>query len=99
MRGTTIIMVLASLWFLVLGISILKIKKIREILENSSVANDKTSYVKFNALFNVSLGVIGIVLGIIDYFLGQYSLYIVVGYAIIMVSAGFIQSKLSSKYK
>ncbi|WP_315111044.1 hypothetical protein [Clostridium intestinale] len=99
MRGTTVIMVLASLWFLILGTSILLSKKVRGIIESASIANDKTAYVRFNAFFNLCLGGIGVLLGVVDYFFKEYSLYIVGAYAVIMISAGLIQGRLSARYK
>lgn len=99
MSGSTLIILLASLWFIIFGFLILYSKKVREILETGSRVTNKEAYVKFNGMFNIILGITGLVLGALDYFIKGYTLVFVVIFIVMMFSASLLQAFSAKKYK
>ncbi|GAB6168532.1 hypothetical protein JCM1393_09920 [Clostridium carnis] len=99
MRASTIVMIVASIGFILMGLAILKSKKIKKTLENSSAYSDLEKFIAFNGNFNVVVGLIGLVLGILDFFLEDKSKYIVIIFIIIMVASSIIQNKKGKSYR
>lgn len=99
MTGSTLIILLASLWFIIFGLLITYNKKVREILVTGSRVTNKEAYVKFNGIFNIILGILGLVLGVLDYFIKGYTLVFVVIFIVMMFSASLLQSLSAKKYK
>ncbi len=99
MSGSTLIILLASLWFIIFGLLILYNKKVRNIMETGSRVTNKEAYVKFNGKFNLILGVIGLLLGALDYFIKGYTLVFVIIFIIMMFGASVLQSLSAKKYR
>ncbi len=99
MAGSTLIILLGSLWFLTFGILILKSKKVQDILQTGSSIKDKEGYFKSNGTFNIVLGVSGLILGAADFFIKKYTLVFVIIFIIMMFSASIIQAQITKKYK
>lgn len=99
MNGATIIIIFASVGFIVMGLAMLKSEKLENILILSNMYKDTKKYIKFNGKFNVGIGVIGLMVALINYFIGQESSYIVIVFIAIMLFATIIQKILGKKYK
>lgn len=99
MSGTNIILMVISICFIILGVGILYNKKVSSIMEESSGTDNTMKYIKFNAKFNIGLGAIGVVLGIINIFLSQYSKQILMVYVVMMIVAAPLQKILNKRYK
>lgn len=99
MNVTTIIMGFASIGFIIMGFIMLKSKKLKEILIISSMYKDTEKYICFNGKFNISVGIIGLVLIILDYLLDQKSNYIVIIFILFMLMATVAQKVAGKKYK
>ncbi|MEQ8197338.1 MAG: hypothetical protein ABRQ27_04985 [Clostridiaceae bacterium] len=98
MRGATIIMIISSLVFILLGLIILLNKKIRSYIGGGMSEENHKRYIKFMGSFYLIIGAIGVGLGILDFFFREYSLYFVVIFVAVMLTSGLIQTKLSAKY-
>ncbi|MBL4931458.1 hypothetical protein [Clostridium paridis] len=98
MRGTTIIMILASLVFIIIGILILLNKKIAGVIGGGMSPENHKAYIKFIGTFYLSVGSICMIFGILDYFFAKYSLLFVILFALIMISSSMIQMKIATKY-
>ena len=99
MDGITIIIILGSLGFITMGLVMLNNKKLREILTSSNIYKDTDKYINFNGKFNIFIGVIGLVLGVIAYFLGNNSKYIIYFFIAIMLISTIVQKLVVKKYK
>lgn len=99
MRGSTIVMIMASIGFILIGLVILGSKKIESLMSDVKIYTDTKKFISFNGMFNIGIGVVGLLLGILDYFYAELSKYIVIVFIIIMVTASLLQNKLSKKYK
>lgn len=99
MSGTTIIMGVASIGFVIMGLVMLKNKKLKEILISSNMYKDTEKYINFNGKFNISVGIVGLVLMILDYLLEDKSNYIVIIFILIMLIATIAQKIVGKKYK
>lgn len=99
MSVTTIIMILASVGFIIMGLVMLKSKKLKEILAISNMYNDTEKYINFNGKLNMLMGIIGLILGIMDYILNQQSNYIVIVFIISLLVIIIVQKVVGKKYK
>ena len=95
MRGSTVVIILGSIGFLLMGLLSLKSKKMRNFLKDSGVYNDIEKFMKLNGIFNISIGL----LGVLDYTSIEKSKYIVITFIIVIAIASFIQSKMLKKYR
>ncbi len=99
MRGSTIIIILGSLGFIIMGLISIRSKKIKNMLKNSGAYNDINKFMKLNGIFNMAMGIIGIIIGIIDYFLVEQSKYVVISFIILIAILSLIQNITLKKYK
>lgn len=99
MRGSTIIIILGSLGFIIMGLISISSKKIKNMLKNSGAYNDINKFMKLNGIFNMAMGIIGIIIGIIDYFLVEQSKYVVISFIILIAILSLIQNITLKKYK
>ncbi|ATD54045.1 hypothetical protein [Clostridium chauvoei] len=99
MRGSTIVMIVASIGFILIGLVILSSKKIRKLMSEVQIYTDTNKFISFNGKFNIIVGLAGLLLGGLDYMFEEQSKYIVVIFIIVMVTASLLQNKLGKKYK
>ena len=99
MKSTTLIMFLGSFGFLIIGLISLLSKRIKKYFKESGVYKDTDSFMYYNGVFNLFLGLVGIVLGILDMIFTEKSKYIIIIYIIFIFILSTIQNKLLKKYK
>lgn len=99
MQITTLVILLGSLGFIIMGLISLLSKKMKSYFKESGVYKDTEKFMKYSGIFNVSIGLIGVVLGILDIALVEKSKYIVVIYIICILTLSVIQNKLLKKYR
>lgn len=99
MKSTTLIMFLGSFGFLIIGLISLLNKRIKKYFKESGVYKDTDKFMYYNGVFNLFLGLVGIVLGILDMILTEKSKYIIIIYIIFIFILSTIQNKLLKKYK
>ncbi|MGL5380369.1 hypothetical protein [Clostridium sp.] len=99
MRATTIIMAIASIGFIIIALGVLKSKKLRNVLEQSNVYSDSSKMLKFNGIFNLSIGIIGLILSVLDYFFYEKSKIIVIIFIVVTILGSLIQSIMGKKYR
>ncbi|WP_291650587.1 hypothetical protein [Clostridium sp.] len=99
MRGSTIVIILGSIGFILMGFLSLKSKKMRNFLKDSGAYSDIEKFMKLNGIFNISIGFVGIILGLLDYTFIEQSKYIVIIFILVIAIASFIQNKLLKKYR
>lgn len=99
MKTTTIIMIVASLWFIVFGVlAFLNRGLSGRMKAYLSGVKDKEAYLKFNGIFNIFTGLIGIILGIVDYFLKNNIIAVLI-FIFLIVLAAPIQGILGRKFR
>lgn len=96
MKSTTIVMLLASIFVLILGIFLLVITKIKG--HNSHSEKYTSKYIIVNAKFNMGLGIIGIILSIIHNYLINLDNVILILFIVIIFIAALLQKIVSKKY-
>lgn len=99
MRASTSVILVASIGFILMGVIVLKSKKIKKILDDTQLYNDTKKFIGINSKTNISIGIIGLILGMLDYFFIQWSKYIVLLFIIIMAILLFVQSKIGKQYR
>ncbi|SFD43161.1 hypothetical protein [Clostridium uliginosum] len=99
MKSTTIVMFIASGWFLAIGAFIMLNKKFKMKMINNTQAKDKEKFVEFNGKFNLILGTIGIIIGALNCFLKNNDNVFLGIFVVVMLASSIIQAKLSKKYK
>ena len=99
MSYTTKVILIASIGFIIMGITYLKNEKIKKTLRESGLYKDADGFIKFNGIFNISIGFIGILFGISDYFFWEYSRKIVIIFAGLIIFVSIIQNIYSKRYK
>lgn len=99
MKITTLIMFLGSFGFLIIGLISLLSKRIKKYFKESGVYKDTDKFMYYNGVFNLFLGLVGIVLGILDMIFTEKSKYIIIIYIIFIFILSTIQNKLLKKYK
>ena len=55
MKGTTVVILLSSIGFIVIGLIYLRSKKIRKSFEESNIYKDTDKYIRINGLSNLIL--------------------------------------------
>ena len=99
MRSVTIVMALASAWLIIFGALILKGKAMDKAIDKrKEEIKDLKNYMKFNGIFYIIMGIIGIILTLIEYFMGGSNTIIII-FIVIMIGSGFIQGFMGKKYK
>ena len=98
MKSTTLIMFLGSFGFLIIGLISLLSKKIKNYFKESGVYKDADKFMHYNGIFNLSIGLIGIILGILDIILIEKSKYIIIIYIIFIFIVSTIQNRLLNQY-
>ncbi len=100
MKATTIVMFVASLWFLVIGCLVLFNKSVKDKMESSiRNASDKSGYLRFNGMFNLVIGVIGIIIAIADYFVKDSAKSTLIIFIVVMLASSLLQASLGKRYK
>lgn len=99
MKSTTLVIFLGSLGFLIMGIVSLLSKKVKKYFKESGVYNNTDKFMKYNGIFNLSIGIIGVILGISDIFIQEKSQYIIMIYIILTLTLSVIQNRLLKKYR
>ncbi|MDV4152594.1 hypothetical protein R0131_17340 [Clostridium sp. AL.422] len=99
MKNTALVILLGSLGFIIIGLISLLSKKIKNYFKDSGVYKDTDSFMYYNGIFNLSMGLIGAVLGALDMFLVEKSKYIIVIYIVVILILSITQNKLLKKYK
>ena len=99
MNYTTKVILIASIGFIIMGVTYLKNEKIKKSLRESGLYKDADGFIKFNGIFNISIGLIGILVGISDYFFPEASRKIVTIFAGLIIFVSIIQTIYSKRYK
>lgn len=99
MDVTTIIIIVASIGFIIMGFVMLNSKKLKDILSSSNIYKDTEKYVNFNGKFNILMGIVGIGLGILNYLLSEKSNYIVISFIATILILTTLQKIIGKKYK
>ena len=99
MRMETVIIIIASIGFIIMGLVMLKSKKLKDILISSKLYKDVDKYINFTGKSNILLGGIGILLGTLDYIIDGASNYIVIALIVIILLLIIIQKVVGKKYK
>ncbi|GFZ33702.1 hypothetical protein CSC2_42280 [Clostridium zeae] len=97
MKLTTIIIEIASIVYIIFGVLVLFSKGLRKNVERSN-AKDINGYIAFNGKFNLILGIIGVVIGGLDYFFPSLTKVWIGVFLLIMLSSSIIQAKMSKKF-
>ena len=95
MKGTTVVILLSSIGFIVIGLIYLRSKKIRKSFEESNIYKDTDKYIRINFLSNLILGMLGILIGIIDYFGIFQSNYVIILFITLILIQSIIQRAIS----
>lgn len=95
MKGTTVVILLSSIGFIVIGLIYLRSKKIRKYFEESNIYKDTDKYIRINGLSNLILGMLGILIGIIDYFGIFQSNYVIILFITLILIQSIIQRAIS----
>ncbi|NLL31226.1 MAG: hypothetical protein GX258_09355 [Clostridiales bacterium] len=95
MKGTTVVILLSSIGFIVIGLIYLRSKKIRKSFEESNIYKDTDKYIRINGLSNLILGMLGILIGIIDYFGIFQSNYVIILFITLILIQSIIQRAIS----
>ena len=99
MSYTTKVILIASIGFIIMGVTYLKNEKIKKSLRESGLYKDADGFIKFNGIFNISVGLIGILVGISNYFFSEFSRRIVTVFAGLIIFVSIIQNIYSKRYK
>lgn len=99
MNYTTKVIIIASIGFIIMGVTYLKNEKIKKSLRESGLYKDADGFIRFNGIFNISIGLVGILVGISDYFFSEFSRKIVTVFAGLIIFLSIIQNIYSKKYK
>ncbi|MBU5592450.1 hypothetical protein KQI89_11855 [Clostridium sp. MSJ-4] len=99
MKATTVVMLVASIWFIVFGILILASKGFKEKMVLSiKNAKDKEGYIRFNALYNIIIGILGIIIGIANQVVTKDNITLII-FIVVMLGASIIQGNMGKKYR
>lgn len=99
MNYITKVIFVASVGFMIMGVTYLKNEKIKKSLRESGLYKDADGFIKFNGIFNISIGLIGILVGISNYFFPEVSKKIVTVFAGLIIFVSIIQNIYSKRYK
>lgn len=99
MKSTTLVILLGSLGFIIMGLISLLSKKTKDYFKESGVYKNVDKFMKYNGVFNLSIGIIGTILGILDIAIVEKSKYIIVVYIVFTLTLSMIQNKLLKKYR
>ena len=99
MKITSVVLVLGSLGFIFMGVVSLLSKKIQVYFKESGVYKDSEKFMKYNGIFNLVIGLTGLILGILDIFLSDKSKILIVLYIIMIVTVSVIQKIILKKYR
>ncbi|MGG7060077.1 hypothetical protein ACQPUZ_17615 [Clostridium tertium] len=99
MKSTTLVILFGSIGFIIIGLISLLSKKMKRYFKESGVYKDTDNFMKYNGIFNLSLGLIGLILGILDIILVGVSKYIIVIYIIFIMTLSILQNRTLKKYR
>ena len=95
----TLVMLIGSLGFIIMGLLNLFNNKLKEFFRNSGLYKDTDSFMKYSSLFNFIIGIIGIILGILNHIFYSKSQLIIIIYISITFILNIIQRIVLKKYK
>lgn len=95
----TLVMIFGSLGFIIIGLFNLFSKKLKEFFRSSGLYNDVDSFIKHTAIFNFIIGIVGIILGFLNYVIHNQSTIIIVIYIATIFILNIIQKIILKKYK
>lgn len=99
MNVSTIIIIIASVGLIVAGIVILNNKSLKNIIKESKIYNDANKFIKFNGYFYLTVGLVGVMLGVLNEVLKEKNALIVPIFMILVTSSSIIQYRLISKFR
>lgn len=98
MKSTTVVMFTTSTFFIIFGMLVLSNKKFREKMTSSTKnIRDKEGYIKFNAKYNIIIGSLGLIVGVVDNFTSKSKLTLIM-FIGVMLGASLIQSTKVKRY-
>ena len=95
----TLVMIFGSLGFIIMGLFNLCSKKLKELFRNSGLYKDVDNFIKYTAIFNFIIGIVGIILGFLNYIIHNQSTIIIVIYIVTIFILNMIQKITLEKYK
>ena len=95
----TLVMIFGSLGFIIMGLFNLFSKKLKELFISSGLYNDVDNFIKYTAIFNFIIGIVGIVLGFMNYVTHNQSTIIIIIYIVTNFILNMIQKITLKKYK
>lgn len=99
MNKVTIIMILASLGFILIGMFILRSKSINSIMLADEKSNKNSEFIKQNAYMNVLAGIIGIIIASISIFKSEWIKISILMFIIMIFILYILQYILGKKYR
>ena len=99
MKLTTLVMLIGSAGFLILGLVLLFSSKLKNKIKNSGIMKNPEGYIKFNGSFNSFIGIIGFILSCLDAFIPSYSKVFVILFIVSMFTASISQAIIGRKYR
>ncbi|VYU59333.1 hypothetical protein [Clostridium tertium] len=99
MKITSVVLILGSLGFILMGLVSLLSKKMKDYFKESGVYNNSKKFLEYNGIFNLIIGITGVIFGILDYLLLDKSRILIILYIIVIVITSTIQKKVLKKYR
>lgn len=99
MKSTTLVIVIGSLGFIVIGLVYLLNKSIKEYFRVSGIYKDVDKFMNYNGKYNLVIGTIGLILGIVDNYFVESSKYTIIVYILVIFIFSIIQKMIIKKYK
>lgn len=96
---TTLVMLIGSAGFLILGLTLSFNRKLKDKIIKSGAMKDGEGYLKFNSIFYLAIGIVGIILSILEEFIPSYGKIFVIIFIVVMVGSSISQSILGKKYR
>lgn len=93
------VILIVSIGFIIIGTTYLKNKKIKKILRECGLYKDANGFIRTNGIFNISIGVIGILIAISDYFVPEFSKNSLTIFGLLIIILLFIQKIYCKRYK
>ena len=99
MNYITKVILIVSIGFIIMGITYLKNEKIKKALRECGLYKDANGFIKVNGILNISIGVIGILIAISNYFFSEFSRNFLMIFAVLIIISLFIQKIYCKRYK
>lgn len=99
MGKVTIIIMLASIGFILMGIFILYNKTIKSIMVTNENYNKSNKFIKQNAYMNILAGLIGVIIAFITIIKGEWTKILILLFIIMIAILSLLQYILGKKYR